>query len=91
MLNLGTLLKSVNKGFLKDLLTGAGLTLATSGVSMIIFGQMLNVFKSNLNTVPFDILSLAHIAGFDIFFSLIFGAYVTKFTLSSGNFALRKV
>lgn len=90
MLNLGSLLKSVNKGFLKDLLTGAGLTLATSGVSMIIFGQMLNVFKSNINTVPFDILSLAHIAGFDIFFSLIFGAYVTKFTLSSSNLALRK-
>lgn len=90
MSGLAGLLKAVNKGWLKDMLTGAGLTLATSGATLIIFGQMVNVFKSNVNTVPSDILALAHIAGFDIFFSLIFGAYVTKFTMNAGALSLRK-
>ncbi|MGP9689558.1 DUF2523 family protein [Psychrobacter sp. AOP22-C1-C5] len=83
------LLKSVNKGWLKDVLSGAGLTLATAGASMILFSQMLNIFKNNLGGIPVDILSLAHIAGFDLFFSLIFGAYVTRMTLNSGNLVLR--
>ena len=83
------LLKSVNKGWLKDVLSGAGLTLATSGASLFLFNQMLNIFKNNLGGVPVDILSLAHIAGFDIFFSLIFGAYVARMTLNSGNLVLK--
>ena len=91
MSGLTGILKSVNKGFLKDLLTGAGLTRVTSGATLIIFGQMVNVFRGNINSVPSDILALAHIAGFDIFFSLVFGAYVTKFTMSAGNLSLRKV
>lgn len=88
---LSSLLKSVNKGFLKDFLTGAGLTLATSGATLFVFNQMLNVFKNNVNSVPSQILSLAHIAGFDIFFSLILGAYVAKMTLSAGKLSLKKV
>lgn len=83
------LLKAVNKGWLKDVLSGAGLTLATSGASLFLFNQMLNVFKSNMSSVPVTILSLAHVSGFDIFFSLVFGAYVAKMTLNSGNLVLR--
>lgn len=88
---LSGLLKAVNKGWLRDVLVGAGLTLATAGVSLTVFNQLINSFKNNLNSVPHDILALAHIAGFDIYFSLILGAIVTKFTLSSGNLGLKKL
>lgn len=84
------LLKAVNKGWLRDVLTGAGLTLATSGASLVVFNKLLDQFKTSLNGVSGDVLSLAHIAGFDVFFSLVFGAYVTKFTLNAGNLKLRK-
>lgn len=90
-MNLASLIKSSQRGFLKNLLEGAGLTLATSGATLIAFNKMLDVFKNSIGSVPADVLSLAHIAGFDVFFSLIFGAYVTKFTLSSGNLVLKRV
>jgi hypothetical protein len=90
MSSLSNILSSVNKGFLKDFLTGAGLTLATSGATLIVFNQMLNQFKGNLGSVPQDMLALAHIAGFDIFFSLVLGAYVTRFTLGAGKLSLTK-
>lgn len=83
------LLKSVNKGWLKDVLSGAGLTLATSGASLFLFSQMLGLFRNNMGSLPAAILSLAHISGFDIFFSLIFGAYVARMTLNSGNLVLK--
>ena len=90
MSSLSSILKSTNKGFLKDMLTGAGLTLATSGASLIAFNQLLNQFKANLGGLPSTVLSLAHIGGFDIFFSLLLGAYVTKFTLNAGKMTLSK-
>lgn len=89
-MSLASILKSVNKGFLKNVLEGAGLTLVSSGSLLVIFNQMLTTFKSNLNSVSADILALAHLAGFDVFFSLVLGAYVTRMVQNSGSLTLRK-
>ena len=88
--SLAALLKSLNKGWLKDVLTGAGLTLGTAGASMFLINQFIDRFRSNTGGIPADILSLAHIAGFDYAISIILGAIVTAATLGASKLSLRK-
>ena len=90
MTSLATLLKSIDKGWLKNILSGAGLTLGTAGVSMILINQVINNFKTNVNSIPADVLSLAHIAGFDYAISIVLGAIVAKATQGAANLSLRK-
>ena len=84
MSSLSTLLSSLQKGFLKNVLTGAGVTLSTAGIT-------LTALRNNLNSVNADVLSLAHLAGFDIAISLVLGALVTRLTLNSTKLALKKI
>lgn len=84
------LLKSLNKGWLKDILVGAGLTLGTAGASMLIINQFITSFKDNINTIPVDVLSLAHMAGFDYGFSIILGAIVASAMKDATKLSLRK-
>ena len=90
MSSLAALLKSVNKGWLKDILTGAGLTLGTAGVSMILINQVIDNFKNNVNGVPADVLALAHMAGFDYAISIVLGAIVARAAQGAANLSLRK-
>lgn len=87
---LAGLLKNLNKGWLKDMLLGAGLTLGAAAGSMIFISQLINMFKSNANSIPADILSLAHIAGFDYAISIILGAIVASVAKNAGSLTLRK-
>ena len=87
---LAGLLKNLNKGWLKDMLLGAGLTLGAAAGSMIFINQLINMFKSNANSIPADILSLAHIAGFDYAISIILGAIVASVAKNAGSLTLRK-
>lgn len=87
---LAGLLKNLNKGWLKEMLLGAGLTLGAAAGSMIFINQLINMFKSNANSIPADILSLAHIAGFDYAISIILGAIVASVAKNAGSLTLRK-
>ena len=87
---LANLLKGVNKGWLKTMLLGAGLTLGAAAGSMTFINQLINMFKSNANSIPADILSLAHVAGFDYAISIILGAIVASVAMNAGKLALRK-
>lgn len=87
---LANLLKGINKGWLKTMLLGAGLTLGTAGGSMIFINQLINMFKSNANSIPADILSLAHVAGFDYAISIVLGAIITSVGLNASKLSLRK-
>lgn len=78
MASIGDLFKSFQKGFLKNVLEGAGVALATSGTSMLVISQMIDSFKSHINSVPATLLQLMGVSGFDIFFSLILGAIVAR-------------
>lgn len=87
---LANLLKGINKGWLKDVLGGAGLMLGAAAGSMIFINQLIDMFKSNANSIPADILSLAHIAGFDYAISIILGAIVASVAKNAGSLTLRK-
>lgn len=87
---LSGLLKGLNKGWLKQMLLGAGLTLGAAAGSMVFINQLIELFKTNANSIPADILSLAHIAGFDYAISIILGAIVASVAMNAGSLALRK-
>lgn len=90
-MSLSTLLKSVNKGFLKDVLTGAGFTLGTSAITLTALNTAINSFKSSLIGVPVEILGLAHIAGFDYGFSIILGAIVAKNIQDASKLTIKSI
>lgn len=87
---LADLFTSLQKGTLKNVLTGAGLMLGTNAIFLTTFSAAVNVLKNSVNSVSADVLSLAHIAGFDIAMSLILGAIVTRLTMNSSKLVLRK-
>jgi hypothetical protein len=91
MSSLATLFSSLQKGFLKNVLTGAGITLATSGTLLILLNQAVTTFKNSLGTVSATVLNLAGLAGFDYAFSIILGAIVTKYIQSSSRLTLKKI
>lgn len=78
MASLSTLLASAQKGFLKNVLEGAGITLGTAAVSLAIINSMIMQFKGSLNTVPAALLQMMGVSGLHIYFSLVLGAIVTK-------------
>lgn len=90
MSSLSTLFSSAQKGFLKNVLTGAGVTLATSGIVLTALNTAINQFKSSLNGIAGTVLQLAGLAGFDIFFSLILGAIVARYVQNSSKLFLTK-
>ncbi|PWB12987.1 hypothetical protein DCO44_16410 [Acinetobacter sp. AM] len=77
MASLSTLLASVQKGFLKNVLEGAGITLGVAGVSLAIVTTMINHFSSSVNSLPVLLLQMAGVTGLHIYFSLVLGAIVT--------------
>ena len=85
------LLKIFNKGWLKQILTGAGLTLGTSAISLTALNSMITFFKSNIGQIPATILGLAHIAGFDYAISIILGAIVASHVQAMGKLTLQKL
>lgn len=89
-MNLATIYASLTKGFLKNVLQGSGLTLGTTAISMTAFNSALNYFKNQVNSIGADILGLAGLGGFDVFFSLILGAIVTRMTMQNGKLFLKK-
>lgn len=90
-MSLSSILQSVQKGTLKNILTGAGVALTTSSISYLAFQQAVNAVKNQAYGLPGDLISLLHIAGFDIFLTTILTAVVTLLTLNSGNLVLKKI
>ena len=85
-----TVINSLQKGSLKNMLSGAGLMLGTNAIFLTAFQTAVNQLKNTVNSVSADVLALAHLAGFDIAMSLILGAIVTRLTLNSSKLALKK-
>lgn len=76
MASLSTLLASVQKGFLKNVLTGAGVTLGTAGIALAILNTMISQFKNSTGSLPVVLLQMAGVTGLHIYFSLVLGAIV---------------
>lgn len=88
---LANMLKGINKGWLKQMLLGAGLTLGAAAGSMTFINQLIGMFRSNASSIPADILGLAHVAGFDYAISIILGAIVASVAMNAGSLSLRKM
>lgn len=91
MSNIATVFSSLQKGLLKNVLTGAGVTLATSGALLLVLNTAVTTFKNSLGSISVTVLNLAGLAGFDYAFSIILGAIVTKYVQSSSKLTLRKM
>ncbi len=76
--------------FIKRILVGAGLTLATSGITLVTLNTLIDTFKDSLGVLPSNVLGLAHVAGFDYYFSIILGAYVSKYVSNSSKLFLKR-
>lgn len=89
MASLATIFSSLQKGLLKRVLEGAGLTLGTSAVLLISIQTAIDSFRSSLGQVSSALLGLAGLAGFHIAFSIILGAIVTRYVQNT-TLQLRK-
>lgn len=78
MASLSTLFASAQKGFLKNVLEGAGITLGTAGASLVIINSMITHFSNSVNQLPAVLLQMCGVSGLHIYFSLVLGAIVTK-------------
>lgn len=78
MSNLVDLIRQSNRFWLKDVLTGAGLTLGTSTAIYTAISLLIEQLKSDITKLPPDVLQYAHLAGFDYSMSIVLGATVAK-------------
>ncbi|MCU4597193.1 DUF2523 domain-containing protein [Acinetobacter radioresistens] len=90
-MSLSSLLQDLQKGALKNILTGAGVALTTSSISYLAFQQAVNAVQQQSYGIPGDLIAILHLAGFDIFFSTVLAAIVTRLSLNAGNLALKKI
>jgi len=81
---------SLQKGSLKNILSGAGLMLGSNAIFMTTFETAVNALRNSTNSVSSDVLSLAHLSGFDWAMSIILGAIVTRLTLNSSKLVLKR-
>lgn len=87
---LSGLFESSQKGFLKTVLMGAGVSLTTAAVSMTAFNVAYQAFKHSIDSIPANLLALAHLSGFDIAITIILTAVVTRMTLNASNLTLTR-
>lgn len=79
----------LSSGFLKKLLTGAGLGLVTSAVSLTALNSLMSHLQSSYTALGIA-ANLLSLAGFDVGLSIILGAMVVKMTVGSGKISLGK-
>lgn len=72
-------------------LTGAGLTLATAGVSVTIIKSMIDDIRSQLNSMPDLALALIDLSGVDVAVSLMLSAVLTRHTIASAQLYLTRI
>ncbi len=82
---LAKLFKNLNRGWLKEMLIGAGITLGTSATGITIFMTMLEKFKDTATGMPPLALTFAHLLGLDVGLSILIGAMLARYTLQKIN------
>ncbi|MBN6532969.1 DUF2523 domain-containing protein [Acinetobacter haemolyticus] len=90
MSSLSTILASLNKGFLKNMLEGAGITLGVAGITLFSLNQAITHFKSSLGSLSVAVLQLANMMGLDTAFSIVLGAIVARYTQKSTQLVFKR-
>lgn len=90
MSSLSTIFASLQKGFLKNVLEGAGITLLTSGGILTALNTAIDQFKSSLGAVSSSLLQLAGVCGFDVAFSIVLGAIAARYVQNTARLYLAR-
>ncbi len=90
MASLSTIFASLQKGFLKNVLEGAGITLLTSGGILTALNTAIDQFKSSLGAVSSSLLQLAGVCGFDVAFSIVLGAIAARYVQNTAKLYLAR-
>lgn len=90
-MSLISLFKGLQKGWLRDVLTGAGLTLGTSAIALTALDTAVSKLKNDLNSISGSLLNLVALAGIDVAMSIILGAVVARHTLQAGKLTVQKL
>ncbi|MHA3058991.1 DUF2523 family protein [Acinetobacter sp. ANC 4641] len=87
---LAAVLESLQSGFLKKVLTGAGLALASSTAYKLYFDNAISQFIATANTIPSTTASLLHKSGFDQGMLIIVTSILISLSLNSSKVFLKK-
>ena len=90
MSSLSTMLASLNKGFLKNMLEGAGITLGVAGITLFSLNQAITHFKASLGSLSVAALQLANMMGLDTAFSIVLGAIVARYTQKTTQLVFKR-
>lgn len=90
-MSLSSIIQSTQTGFLKRVLTGAGVGITAGTVTYTAFQQAVNAVHQQTYGLGGDIIALLHIAGFDIFLTMILTATATYLTLQQTKLTLSKI
>lgn len=86
---LKNLLESLADGFLKRIITGAGLSLITGVSMMVIINFLFDKFLSDFFVVG-DLAALVGVGGLDQCISIVMSAVIARAMLSSGSVSVSK-
>lgn len=84
-------LDSAQSGFLKNVLTGAGLTLASTAGVMTLLNQYIGTIKSGTSSFSYELLALMHLSGFDYALSIVLSALVSRATMNTAGLTLSRI
>ncbi|MGB2784566.1 DUF2523 family protein [Psychrobacter sp.] len=84
-------LDSASSGFLKKLLTGAGLGIASTAGVTVLINQYIDNLRTSTGGLSVELLAILNLAGVDFVISIILSAVVTRIALNSANLSLTKL
>lgn len=76
---------------IRRMLTGAGLTLATTGVSVAVLKSLIDDVREELNNMPDLALALIDLSGTDVALSLMLSAMLARQTILSAQLYLARI
>lgn len=83
-------IESGTRGGLKNVLLGAGLTLASNGAFMLIVNQYIDTLRGQVGGLSADLAGLIHLTGGDIAISIVLSAIVTRLSLNPPKLSMIK-
>ena len=88
---LSKLLSGFSKHGLKALLLGAGIGLASAGVSLVVINYFISKITETTGSIGYGVAGIFGLAGLDKALSIIIGAYVLKAMLTQGSLSFKKL
>lgn len=85
------LFNGLSKTGLKNILLGAGIGLASAGVSLVVINYFISKITQTTGSIGYGVAGIFGLAGIDKALSIIIGAYVLKAMLQQGALSFRKL